>query len=146
MEDTRVCSYCKHAKPISEFQTQLCSTCTPKRRQQWRQRKERERILIKDLQRKNEELGKQNEEQKAEAKRLAAVLTAFRAPEAISDQHLHQLWKHPEDSLAICPLLPSAPEAEPQNCSAQPAETLDPPLDLDLFAVSFLDDKGKKSI
>ena len=81
-----------------------------------------------------------------EAKRLAAVLTAFRAPEAISDQHLHQLWKHPEDSLAICPLLPSAPEAEPQNCSAQPAETLYPPLDLDLFAVSFLDDKGKKSI
>ena len=127
-----MCSYCKHAKPISEFQTQLCSTCTPKRTQQWRQRKERERLLIKDLQRENEELGKQNEEQKAEAKRLAAVLTAFRAPEAISDQHLHQLWKHPE--------------AEPQNCSAQPAETLYPPLDLDLFAVSFLDDKGKKSI
>jgi hypothetical protein len=51
-----------------------------------------------------------------------------------------------EDTLTFFHLLPSAPEAEPQNCSAQPAETLYPPLDVDLFAVSYLDDKGKKSI
>ena len=51
-----------------------------------------------------------------------------------------------EDTLTFFHLLPSAPEAEPQNCSAQPAETLYPPLDVDLLAVSYLDDKGKKSI
>jgi len=113
---------------------------------QYRQRKERKKTLIEDLQKENEELGKQNEEQSAETKRLAAVLTAFHTPEAISDQHLQQLCNHPEDTLTFFHLLPSAPEAEPQNCSAQPAETLYPPLDVDLFAVSYLDDKGKKSI
>ena len=51
-----------------------------------------------------------------------------------------------EDTLTFFHLLPSAPEAEPQNCSAQPVETLDPELDVDLFAVAFLDDKGENSI
>ena len=94
MENTRVCTRCKHAKPISEFTERAkltCTTCTPKRRQQWTQREEKKKTHIEDLQTQNEELHTQNEEQFAELKRLAAVLTAFRAPDAISDQHLHQL-------------------------------------------------------
>ena len=35
--------------------------------------------------------------------------------------------------------MPSVPEAEAQNCSALPAEALDPPIDLDMFEVDFLE-------
>ena len=60
--------------------------------------------------------------QSAEVERLQAVLTDFHTPDAMSNQHLHQLWSQPHDIAAISqlfavPVLPSEPHGN-LACSA----------------------------
>ena len=165
METTRVCTTCGRTKLFSEYTERAkltCTSCVQKRMQQQASRVHQRKIHTESLQTQNDEMKAYITEQSAEIKRLQAVLTTFRKPDTISDQHLHQLWAQPHNTTAISQLLaipvlpiephgnlacssglascqpvPSVLEAEAHKCSAQPAETLDPPLDLDLFAVSF---------
>jgi hypothetical protein len=142
-----------------------CRTCQSKLKITRTARLYKQKSYTERMQTENEALQAVTAEKAAEIKRLRAVLTAFRNPDAIIDQlSLHQLWTSPQDNFTTSqslgvPVLPSQPggnlaclsglavgqlmpipEVEPlaQNCSAQPAETLDTHIDLDMFEVSFL--------
>jgi hypothetical protein len=98
-----------------------CIECQAKRRRQYAARVDRKKSATENMQAENEDLAACQAEQAAEIKRLQAVLTAFRNADAISDQHLHHLWTHPEDTVAIgqfsaIPVLPVLP-GQPGNQS-----------------------------
>ena len=164
---TRVCAICARENPICNYTERAkltCTSCASKRRQQYTLRGQKKRSLTEAAQTQNDSLEACITAQSAEIESLQAVLTAFREPDAISDQLLSQLWSQPHNTAAIDQLLavpvppsephgnlacsagpasgqpmPSVPEAEAQNCSALPAEALDPPIVLDMFEVDFLE-------
>jgi len=122
---TRVCKMCGRGRPISQYTKKAqvtCASCVAKRRRQHELREQKKNIHAEALQKQNEVLQRMIQAQSTEIKRLQAVLTAFREPDAIRDQHLHQLRSQPHATAAISqllavPFLPSEPRGN-LACSA----------------------------
>ena len=127
METTssRVCTICAREKPISHYTKNAkvtCASCITKRRRQHKLREQKKKIQTEAQQKQNDTLQDCITEQSVEVERLQAALTAFREPDAISNQLLHQLWSQPHDTAAInqllaVPFLPSEPRGN-LACSA----------------------------
>ena len=134
------CAVCQKLLLPSRYVSTLIATCTrcqSNRKRQYAARVHKLKIHTESVQTENEELEACQAEQAAEIKRLRAVLTAFRNPDAISDQHMHHMWTHPQDTVAISQLLavPVVPSARQVNriapaglTSGQPVpEAAEPP-------------------
>ena len=113
---------CDRDRPICDYTEwrPTCYSCIAKRKQQRALRQHKKRIHTESVQTQNEEMEGCLTAQSAEIERLQAVLAAFREPDAISDQHLHQLWAQPHNTTAISQLLavPGRPSARQVNRNA----------------------------
>ena len=116
---SRVCAICDRARPVSEYTKagQLaCAGCSAKRRQQHALRQCKKKIQTESLQTQCAGWSATATAQSAEIERLQAVMVALNTPDAISDQHLHQLWTQPHDTAVMSQLLAaSVPPSKPQD-------------------------------